>query len=97
MEHDDRTKDLDPRLGAVLEDCLPDLHAYVRLRLGPEARRHEASVDVVQSVCADVLQYRRRFQHGGAEEFRHWLFRMAKRKLQNRHDFWRAERYIAKR
>lgn len=34
---------------------LPHLHAYVRLRMGPQLRLREATADVVQSVCREVL------------------------------------------
>lgn len=92
MAAEDGDRPSDERIEDLLEGNLPDLHAYVRLRIGADARRRETSLDIVQSVCADVLQYRQRFQHGGAEEFRHWLFRTAKRKILNRHAFWQAER-----
>ena len=84
-------------LGPLLRSCLPGLHAFVRLKFGPQLRAHEASADIVQSVCAEVLEHRDRFRHGGEDGFRAWLHRTAIRKIADRHAFWQAERRAADR
>jgi len=74
-------------LDRLLERYLPQLHAYVRLRLGPELRARESSVDVVQSVCRELLSQRGRFDFRGEERFRAWLFTSALNKLRDKHRF----------
>ncbi len=64
----------------------------MRLRFGAHLRRYESSADVVQSVCAEVLDHRASFRHGGGEGLRRWLFRTALRKIADRHAFWNAAR-----
>src|SRR5258705_6880905 len=53
------------------------LRAFVRLRVGPELRARESSSDLVQSVCREVLQDARRFQHAGESAFKSWLYTTA--------------------
>lgn len=69
---------------------LPALRSFVRLRMGGELRAREESCDIVQSVAREVLQHRDRFQHGGEQGFREWLFTTAHRKVVDRLDHWRA-------
>lgn len=71
---------------------LPALRAFVRLRMGRELRAREESCDIVQSVTREVLQHADRFQHGGEDGFREWLFTTAHRKIVNRLEHWRADK-----
>jgi RNA polymerase sigma-70 factor, ECF subfamily len=79
-------------LATLLQRHLPWLRACVRLRMGPEIRANEASCDLVQSVCREILVHADRFQHGGEHGFRHWLFRTAQRKIADRADYYHAAR-----
>lgn len=79
-------------LETLLEQHLPDLRAFVRLRAGPLVRAQESNSDLVQSVCREVLEHADLFQHGTGNAFRHWLFTTALRKILNRHDFYRAQK-----
>lgn len=72
-------------LGSLLEQYLPQLHAFVHARLGPGLRRRESSVDVVQSVCRQLLAKRRTFEFEGEERFRAWLFTCALNKVRQKH------------
>ena len=74
-------------LDQLLERYLPQLHAYVHLRLGA-LRARESSMDVVQSVCREVLTQRDRFDFRGEERFRAWLFTAALNKLRDKHRFY---------
>lgn len=68
-------------LDALIERYLPELRAFVRLRLGLRLRAKEAPDDVVQSVCREVLQDLSNFDYRGASSFKKWLFVVAGRKL----------------
>ena len=74
-------------LDALLQRYLPQLHAYVHVRLNGDLRARESSMDVVQSVCRDVLAHRERFDFRGEERFRAWLFTSALNKIRNKHAF----------
>lgn len=71
----------------LIESHMPRLHAYVRLRLGPEVRAREASVDVVQSVCRELLAASPKFEFRGEERFRDWLFTSALNKIRDKQRF----------
>jgi RNA polymerase sigma-70 factor (ECF subfamily) len=68
-------------LEQLLERYLPQLHAYVHARLGKGLGPREASADVVQSVCRQVLAARSGFEFRGEERFRAWLFTTALNKV----------------
>ena len=74
-------------LDALLARYLPQLHAYVHVRLSGELRARESSMDVVQSVCRDLLGERGRFDFRGEERFRAWLFTAALNKIRDKHRF----------
>ncbi|HEX5051936.1 MAG TPA: sigma-70 family RNA polymerase sigma factor [Planctomycetota bacterium] len=74
-------------LDALLQRYLPQLHAYVHVRLNADLRARESSMDVVQSVCRDVLAHRERFDFRGEERFRAWLFTSALNKIRNKYAF----------
>jgi RNA polymerase sigma factor (sigma-70 family) len=77
-------------LDALLARYLPQLHAYVRVRLSGDLRARESSMDVVQSVCRDVLGERGRFDFRGEERFRAWLFTAALNKIRDKYRFHRG-------
>lgn len=72
-------------LDALLQRYLPQLHAFVHARLGPELRARESSLDVVQSVCRELLSARTGFDFQGEDRFRGWLFTAALNKVRERH------------
>ncbi|MCC6671485.1 MAG: sigma-70 family RNA polymerase sigma factor [Planctomycetes bacterium] len=74
-----------PSLDRLLEHYLPQLHAFVRLRLGAWVRCRESSMDVVQSVCRQLLAARDGFDFRGEELFRAWLFTSALNKIREKH------------
>lgn len=71
----------------LIERYLPRLHAYVRLRLGAIVRAREASIDVVQSVCRELLAASPGFEFRGEERFRDWLFTAALNKIRDKQRF----------
>ena len=47
---------------ALLVPHLPDLRSFVRRRVGDLIRSRESSLDLVQSVCREMLENRSRFR-----------------------------------
>jgi len=82
---DDASRGDATALDQLLQRYLPQLHAFVRTRLGPHLRAHESSLDVVQSVCRELLEARGRFDFLGEDRFRAWLFTSALNKVRERH------------
>lgn len=72
-------------LDRLLQRYLPQLHAFVGARMGSALRARESSVDVMQSVCRELLEERGRFDFQGEERFRAWLFTSALNKMRERH------------
>ncbi len=72
-------------LEQLLVQYLPQLHAFVHARLGPHLRQQESSLDVVQSVCRQLLAAQPRFEFRGEDRFRAWLFTTALNKMRERH------------
>jgi RNA polymerase sigma-70 factor (ECF subfamily) len=79
-------------LDGLLAQHMPQLRAFLRIRLGPDLRQREDSADLAQSVCRELLEQRERFGEGDAETFRRWLYTAARRKLADRVAFHRAGR-----
>jgi RNA polymerase sigma-70 factor (ECF subfamily) len=79
-------------IDALLEQHLPGLRAFVRLRSGALLRQKESNSDLVQSVCRDVLENLGRFEHGGETGFKQWLYRTALRKIADRYEYWGAKK-----
>lgn len=71
---------------------LPRLHSYVRVHMGPGLRRREASLDVVQSVCREVLEDREQFDFRGEGAFLSWLLKAALNKMRDRARFFGRQR-----
>jgi RNA polymerase sigma factor (sigma-70 family) len=65
----------------LLEEHLPALRAFVRLRMGPAVAARESSADVVQSVCRELLASRDRFEFRGDAALHAWLYTAALRKI----------------
>lgn len=76
----------------LLRSHLGGLRAFVRLRLGEGLRTKETSLDLVQSVCREVLGDLDRFEYRGEGSFRHWLFLRAEHKIRDRGRFWSREK-----
>lgn len=68
----------------LIERYQPRLHAFVRLRLGDRVRAREATADVVQSVCRELLSAAPGFTFRGEERFRDWLFTAALNKIRDK-------------
>lgn len=68
----------------LLARYLPQVRAFVHLRLSPELRVKESSSDIAQSVCRELLQGLDQFHWRGEEAFRGWLFTAALRKVADR-------------
>jgi len=79
-------------LDRMVSRYLPRLHAYVRVHMGQGLRRREASLDVVQSVCREVLEERERFEFRGEGAFLSWLLTAAMNKLRQRARFFGRQR-----
>jgi RNA polymerase sigma-70 factor (ECF subfamily) len=79
-------------LDPLLDRHLPDLHAFVRLRMGRFLRDREGSLDLAQSVCREVLEHAGRFRHPNEAAFRRWLFLEAVRKIRQRHAYHLAQK-----
>ena len=77
---------------ALVEDHLPRLRAFVRLRCGAALRARESASDLVQSACRDVLANLDGFQWEGEAAFRSWLYTAAARKVADRAEYWQAQR-----
>jgi RNA polymerase sigma-70 factor (ECF subfamily) len=76
--------------GTLLEVYLPQLHAFVHARLGGSLEPRESSVDVVQSVCRQILAARAASEFEGEEHFRAWLFTCALNKVREKMRFHRG-------
>ena len=87
---EDATRGDEGALSSLLAKHLPDLNVYVRLRLSRKLRGVEDTIDIVQSVCRDVLQNARGFRYEGEAQFRTWLFNSAVRKILDKAEHWGA-------
>ena len=76
----------------LLEQHLPALRAFVRLRMGPTLRSKESASDLVQSACREVLENADRYQFQGDENFKRWLFTTALRVVKNKAKYWQREK-----
>jgi len=73
-------------LERLLARYLPQLHAFVKSRIG-SLRQHEESGDVVQSVCRQLMASRQTFEFQGEAPFRAWLFTAALNKIREKHRY----------
>jgi len=79
-------------IDALMSQHLDGLTSFVRLRLGDGLRRRETSLDLVQSVCREVLGDLDRFEYRGASSFRNWLYKRAETKIHGKARFWGREK-----
>ena len=76
----------------LLQQHLPGLRAFLRMKAGARLLALESTSDLAQSVCRDVLQHLDRFQYHGEGAFRKWLFTTALRKIADRYEYYRAQK-----
>lgn len=74
----------------VLRAYLPRLQRFVHLRLGPDLRAREETLDIVQSTVRELLG-ESRFEWRGEAEFRGWLFQAALNKIREKGRYHGAE------
>ena len=65
----------------LLEQHLPMIQAVVRRRMSQVLRAREESIDVVQSVCRQVLENLDRYEQRTEEGFGAWLLKLVEHKL----------------
>lgn len=71
---------------------MPQLMAYIRLRMGKGLTAKESVEDIAQSVCREVLLDMGNFEFQGDEAFRGWLMMQATRKLTDKHRYYTRKR-----
>jgi RNA polymerase sigma-70 factor, ECF subfamily len=76
----------------LLQEHLPGLRAYIRLKAGAVLLARESSTDLAQSVCRDILENAGRYQYSADGGFRRWLFTTALRKIADRYEFYGAQK-----
>jgi RNA polymerase sigma-70 factor (ECF subfamily) len=76
----------------LLEQNLPDLQHFIRVRAGRLLLAKEESSDLVQSTCREILQHLDRFQYENEEAFKKWLHTTALRKILDRARYYQAEK-----
>jgi RNA polymerase sigma-70 factor (ECF subfamily) len=86
----DGAPDGQAQLGRLLEEHMPALRAYVSGRADRLVLSRESRSDIVQSVCREVVEHSRRYEHRDDTSFRHWLFHTAERKIIDRYRYWTA-------
>lgn len=79
-------------LATLLEEHLPRVRAFVRLRMNQAFRRRESTSDVVQSVCHNLLAQQENFEYQGEPQFRAWLFKAALHKIREKQRFHGRQR-----
>jgi RNA polymerase sigma-70 factor (ECF subfamily) len=79
-------------LDALLARHLPWLRGYVKSRLGPALRARGETIDFVQEVVVDLLQYAPRFVVEDADRFRGMLARIVENNLRDADDWYAAKR-----
>jgi RNA polymerase sigma-70 factor (ECF subfamily) len=86
-----------PAIDELIARHLPRLRAYVRLRMGADLRAREGSMDLVQSVCRELVSHLDEFRWEGEERFLGWLFTTALYKLQEKQRFHGREKRAGER
>lgn len=84
-------------LEQLLQQHLPQLRTFVRLRMSPLLRARESSCDLVQSACCEVLEAMDDFEYRGEEAFRGWLYTAVYNKLREHERGLRAQKRDARR
>ncbi len=78
--------------GALVGRHLPGLFAFVRARAGAELRARDATIDLVQSACCDVLRDARSDAPLDEARFRQWLYLAVERKIVDRARYHGAQK-----
>ena len=84
-------------LETLLQEHLPALRAFVRLRMSPLLRARESAEDLVHSACCDILTALDDFEYRGEEAFRAWLFTAVWHKVLNKERAAREQKRDARR
>jgi RNA polymerase sigma-70 factor (ECF subfamily) len=84
-------------LESLLQQHLPALRAFVRLRMSPLLRARESAEDLVQSTCAEFLLGLDGFDYRGEEAFRGWLYTAVLNTLRQHERSLRAQKRDARR
>jgi len=79
-------------LDALLQRHLPSLRVFCRLRINSFLRQRESEMDVVQSVCRELLGHLEGFDYQGDERFRNWLYVAVLNKLREKEKYYRARK-----
>lgn len=87
----DRARGGDPSaLDSLLQEYVPALRAFVRLRADRVVRAHENVSDIVQSAFLEIVQRFPKFEQRSVSAFRKWLFLTVEQKLVDRFRYWSA-------
>ena len=86
-----------PSLQSLFGRNLPQLIAFLRVRMGRLVSAKESVHDLAQSVCREVLQDLDDFEYRGDEAFRKYLFVQATRKILDKKKFYTRDRRDAAR
>ena len=76
---------------------MPQLIAFLRIKIGGVVGARESVHDVAQSVCREVLEDIDQFEYSSDDDFRKWLFLQATRKIVDRHRYLTRARRDAER
>ncbi|MHC4079257.1 MAG: ECF-type sigma factor, partial [Planctomycetota bacterium] len=79
-------------LEQLLEQYLPRIRAFIRLRMDAAVRARESTSDLVQSVCVDLLSKQEEFEYRSEPQLRAWLFNAALHKVKEKQRFWGRQR-----
>ena len=71
---------------------MPQLIAFLRVKVGRLISARESVRDLAQSVCREVLEDMDDFEYAGDAAFQKWLFQQASRKILDRQRYLRRER-----
>ena len=83
----------EPAVEQLLQEYLPRVRAFVRMRMGPDLRQREETSDIVQSTCRRVLAHAGKdLRFDGEAQFRAWLFTAALNNIKEKHRFHRAQK-----
>ncbi len=84
-------------LDELLVRHIPNVRAFVRVRMSPLLRAHESGSDLVQSACRELFAKVEGFEYRGEAAFRAWLCTAALHKLRARERDLRAQKRDARR
>ncbi len=82
---------------ALMQQHLPALRAFVRVRMSPLLRAHESGSDLVQSACLELLRKLDGFEYRGEAPFRAWLYNSVLNTLRDKERALKAQKRDARR